>query len=66
MPRITNLRAFNQTQILHLLYACSHLLNEAFQDTHFDAFKEASSEASKACEYLQCVLEQDSPNYQFH
>lgn len=58
MQKIIRMRTFNQKDLMHLLYACSQLLNNAYQDTRYEEFREASDEASLACEYLNSQFEQ--------
>ena len=63
MSPIANLRTFDQSQLLHLLYECSHLLGNAYQETMLHEFHDASFEASMACEYLRCILARKNPSY---
>ena len=63
MSRIVNLRTFNQAQLLHLLYECSHLLDDAYQETMLHEFHDVACEASMACEYLRCEMATQNPSF---
>lgn len=63
---IARMKTFNQRELLHLLYTCSHLLGEAYQNTLFKEFDDASFEASIACEQLRCQLEQEHAEFKLH
>ena len=66
MRQMASLRTFNQAEILDLLYACSQLLDEAYQDTLVSDFKDVSFEATMACEYLRCELAQSNQSFRLH
>ena len=63
---ITNLRTFNQEQLLDLLSQCAHSLVYAWQETQLDSLYDVSFEATLACEYLRCKLASHNSNYRLH
>ena len=65
MNSIANLKTFTKEELLFVLTNCATHLAFAYQETMIDALREASFEASMACESLQCEIAVQN-NYQFH
>jgi len=65
MYSMAKLRTFTKEELLYVLSTCATHLAYAYQETMVDSLRDASFEASMACEFLQYEVAVQN-NYQFH